>query len=254
MKSGTSGQLAGPDQALAGNAAPRQSLPGWAASVLLHLAFILIVFAFIANSRHVYQVTEKFVPVSIVQLGEKTVSPEHHVRAAVPQQKAASPVRRPTVPAARAPARRLAAPDSLEARLRTLSHLKQTNTNLPVLDNEAASDVDATSDDAAPGSYAAYSVKDYIRTQVERRWTLNLNRPGARDFTVAIRIEVRRNGTIDKAEIIDKARFASNAAYRDAALSARNAVLLSSPIALPAGPLRAPVAMTLRLDPKDVLR
>ena len=132
--------------------------------------------------------------------------------------------------------------------------MREPESSLPTLDNSGASNVNATSVDAVPGSNATYSVRDYIRNQAERRWSLNLRRLGAHNYSVSIHIELRPNGIIDKVEIVDKARFASEATYRDIAISARNAVLLSSPIRLPAGQLEMPMNFTLRLNPKDMLR
>lgn len=126
--------------------------------------------------------------------------------------------------------------------------------DLPVLDNSPVSDVDATSSDAVQGAFASYRVRDYIRNQIERRWSLELNRLAGRDIAVRIRIEIAHNGTITEAVILDKARLATDALFRDIALSARNAVLLSSPIRLPSGENKIPASVTLRLDSKDMQR
>jgi len=97
-------------------------------------------------------------------------------------------------------------------------------------------------------------VRDYIRHQVERRWNIDLARLGARREIVVLHIALRADGTVSRADILDKARFATDAAWRDVALSARNAALLSSPIALPDGQSPGPIDITLRLDPRDTLR
>ena len=52
---------------------------------------------------------------------------------------------------------------------------------------------------------------------------------------------------------MDRARLANDAVWRDIALSARNAVLLASPVALPAGQRFSETTLTLRLDPRDTL-
>jgi TPP-dependent 2-oxoacid decarboxylase len=56
---------------------------------------------------------------------------------------------------------------------------------------------------------------------------------GDSNYSVLIRVEMTSTGAVIKAEIADIARFHSDATYRAIALSARNAVLLSSPFALP---------------------
>jgi hypothetical protein len=59
---------------------------------------------------------------------------------------------------------------------------------------------------------------------------------------------------VTKAEIVESARAAKDKIYRDVAISARNAVLLSSPIELPAGRYESVMELTLLLNPKDTLR
>ena len=101
---------------------------------------------------------------------------------------------------------------------------------------------------------AAYSVRDYVRAQAERRWNLDFGKLGNRTFEIPIHILMRPDGTIVTAELVDKQRAASDAVYRMIALSARNAVLLSSPISLPAGRYEESVNMTLVFNPRDMRR
>ena len=56
-----------------------------------------------------------------------------------------------------------------------------------------------------------------------------------------------------KAEIVDTAP-AADPTTSEIAVSARNAVLLSSPLALPAGHYQGVIDMVLYLNPKDALR
>jgi len=63
-----------------------------------------------------------------------------------------------------------------------------------------------------------------------------------------------RDGKIEKAEIIDKERYRTDAVFRDIALSARNAVLLSSPVPLPAGNYAEVMDMVLNFNPRDALQ
>lgn len=243
-------------QSLRGEATLQRAwAPGWLGSLLLHLLFVLMFLALVRNASQTRQSPVRLVPVNVVQLADNTASPRQQLKAAVPQQRAA--VRRSVrhnIPVATAPSKTLSPPNAIDAQLRALAKLREPETNLPVLDNSGASNVDATSDDADLGAQATYSVRDYIRNQVERRWSINLSRLGGHSYVVLIHIELKRNGTITKAEIVDKTRFATDAAYHDIALSARNAVLLSSPIALPAGQLQMPADLTLKLNPKDTLR
>ena len=67
-------------------------------------------------------------------------------------------------------------------------------------------------------------------------WTFVASRDVLMHFVwaVAIRVVLHRDGTVEKAEIVDDRRYRTDPAYRTIALSARNAVLLSSPLSLPA--------------------
>jgi hypothetical protein len=95
-------------------------------------------------------------------------------------------------------------------------------------------------------------LRDYIRDQVERHWSLNLSVLGTEDFAIPIRIDIARDGTVLKAELIGTARSA-DPVYGEIAASARNAVLSASPLALPAGDYRSVTRLVLSLDPRATL-
>jgi hypothetical protein len=97
-------------------------------------------------------------------------------------------------------------------------------------------------------------VEDLIRAQVQRRWNLRLDELGERELIVTIHVLLEPDGTVTKAEIIDTTRGKSDEVYRSIALSARNAVLLSSPLTLPAGMTAAMRDMTLSFNTRDSLR
>jgi hypothetical protein len=160
----------------------------------------------------------------------------------------------PTPPEGYAPKTTREAPlDNFAAKLNALAHLKQDNARLPALNNAEGSDEDATSDSAVPGDEATYAVKDFIRAQVQRRWSVDFSLPGARGMSVLIHLQMKSDGRVIFAEIVDQHRYKTDASWREVALSARNAVLLSSPFALPAGHYKSVMDMTLRFDPKDTL-
>jgi hypothetical protein len=194
----------------------------------------------------------------LVQLGEKTESPQAPVKAPVPRQRAAPiPVREttsPSPPEGFAPRKtREAPPDNFAAKLNALAHLRQTNARLPALNNAEGSDEDATSDSAISGDEATYAVKDYIRAQTQRRWSVDFSLPGARNMSVLIHVQMKSDGRVLLAEIVDQHRYKTDASWREVALSARNAVLLSSPFTLPEGHYKPVMDMTLRFDPRDTL-
>jgi hypothetical protein len=73
------------------------------------------------------------------------------------------------------------------------------------------------------------------------------------EVSVPIHVEITSAGVVLKAEIVDTAR-AADPDYHEIAVSARNAVLLSSPIALPPGHYQDVMDMVLYLDPREALR
>jgi len=68
-----------------------------------------------------------------------------------------------------------------------------------------------------------------------------------------IHVEMTSEGVVLKAAIVDSGRT-NDVAYREVAVSARNAVLLSSPLSLPAGHYQGLMDMVLFLNPRAVLR
>lgn len=232
---------------------------GLIGSALLHgLALLLILIVMSARASHTDGAPTRFLPVDLVQLGETTQSPPSPVKAPLPQARAAPvPVKEttsPNRPEGTAPRKVREAPlDNFAAKLNALAHLKQTDARLPALNNTEGADSDSTSDDAAPGDEATYAVRDYIRAQVQRRWSVDFSLAGARGMSVAIHLQLRSDGEVLFAEIVDQHRYKTDAAWREVALSARNAVLLSSPFALPEGHYKPVMDMTLHFDPKDAL-
>lgn len=64
-----------------------------------------------------------------------------------------------------------------------------------------------------------------FRENLNKCW-VNPNRlKGAKDMTVDIKTEIAPDGTVKKAEIVDKARMAQDSEYKEAAENARRAVL-----------------------------
>ncbi|HEY4124045.1 MAG TPA: hypothetical protein VGM36_05490 [Rhizomicrobium sp.] len=239
-----------------GSAKDRNIGAGLIGSALLHGLALLLLLFLIERGRHEQKAPSfRIIPIDMVQLGEDTTSPAQPQKALVPQEKAAPRPKYNPMPQGVAPQKTKPLPDELESKLRTLSKLRQPPSETPLeADETGASNVSAESDGAARGPRAAYSMRDYIRAQVERRWSLDLSNIRNRDVAIPIRIEITSRGVVNKAEIVEATRAATDRAYRDVAISARNAVLLSSPIALPAGHYESVMTVTLLLNPKDTLR
>ncbi len=144
--------------------------------------------------------------------------------------------------------------DELATKLQSLARLRQPAP--PVAPNPrrqegaGVSNVTASSANAAPGSQASYSVHDFLRAQVERHWYWDRRRRGGGDWAVSIHVVLNPDGSVAKAEIVDDPRHDGDPDYHDLALSARNAVLLSSPLNLPPGAYGSIRDITLTLDPR----
>lgn len=82
---------------------------------------------------------------------------------------------------------------------------------------------------------SVYAVRDFIRAQVERRWYPDRNAAKGHDWVVRIHLVLNPDYSVQRADVVDDPRYQSNERYRDFAISARNAVLLSSPLTLPPG-------------------
>ncbi len=185
------------------------------------------------------------------------------------QRAVIAPEAKPTPPKVKAPVKSerpsVAAPppkappvDDLEARLKSLARQQQLQASLPPnprrQEGVGASNVTASSADAAPGRQASYDVKDFIRVQIERHWRPDIAALGAGEFVIAIHVTLNRDGSVGGAEIVEDPRYRDSAAYRSLALSARNAALLASPLTLPPGRYDEVRDLTLNFNPRNALR
>jgi hypothetical protein len=219
------------------------------------LAFVTIVAVARHTSSRVLSLSElpNVLPVELIRLADETRSPPAEKHSIVPQQKAgrpqeaASPVPGTTSATGRRPI------DALDAKLKALARLKQPDSKLTIGEGQGISNVDSANGE--PGDGATYAIRDYVLAQVLRRWTLNLSRAGStKPLAIRIAVTMKRDGTVTAAEIVEQARTKTDALYRDIAIGARNAVLLASPVALPAGDYPKEMHFTLVMDTRAVLR
>jgi hypothetical protein len=226
--------------------------PGVLGSLLLHgLAALLLLFFLIRGEEQIAQKPTPFVPVDVVPLGPETTAPPAPRHSVIPQQRASRGPQGSPKPEGISPHGTKPLPDELTLKLKNLSKLRAPQSDLKI-DNEGTAD-ETASDGGASGP-AAYSVKDYIRAQVLRRWSLDLSKLGKRNFPIALHIDVSGRGFVTDVSFVELQRFKTDALYRDIAISARNAVLLSSPIKLPDGQFSNGLSVTLMLNPRDTQR
>jgi hypothetical protein len=193
------------------------------------------------------------VPVNIVQLASSTAGPKEPVKADIPQHEAAPPSSPSTEARELSPAAKQRHPDDLTVKLQKLAELRQ-----PILDQrlstkgEGLSRISATSRDAELGFVATF--RDFLRDQIEHHWGLDLAALHGKDFSVVIRIAITKAGVVTGAQIVNNEKSGVDAAFDEAALSARNAALLSSPLTLPPGRYPELMNVILTLNTRDALR
>lgn len=193
------------------------------------------------------------VPVNIVRLSSSTAGPTEPVKADIPQHETAPPSSPSTEAKELLPATKQRQPDDLTVKLRRLAELRQ-----PILDQnlstkgEGLSRISAMRPDAALGFDAA--LKDFLRDQIEHHWGLDLAALHGKDFSVLVRVAITKAGVVTGAEVVNNRKLRVDAAYDEAALSARNAALLSSPLTLPPGHYPELMSVILTLNTRDALR
>jgi outer membrane biosynthesis protein TonB len=232
---------------------PKESAAGLALSVVLHCFALLLLFVVGISGTEGSEGGLQIVPIEVEIVQQNAAAAAEQRVADVPRSDVAQ---LPPDPAhiAATPLPQPARTDELQAKLEALAKLRQPDAVTPNQDNGAARpDKVATNDDIGSGEEGPFSIKDYIRAQIERRWNLDLGMLGDGDFSVPIHVEMTSEGVVLKAEIVESART-NDPAYREVAVSARNAVLLSSPLSLPAGQYHGLMDMVLYLNPRDALR
>ncbi|HTW36614.1 MAG TPA: hypothetical protein VMD53_18495 [Rhizomicrobium sp.] len=235
----------------------RRDGAGVGVSILLHAGILLLILFLARHAMHEQPAYQAFVPVSLVAQSEGP-NPEPK------QQKAAgviskTPLILPRAPVAHhtpsgvAPNKTTQPVDELQMQLKALSKLRQPNTDTRVFGEAGQSDIAQDGNDDESGGQGPYHTRDIIRAQVLRRWSLDMTRLGNRNFDILIHVLLKRDGTVLEADIVDTQRFKTDSVFRWIALSAKNAVILSSPLTLPPDMDKGNLDLTLRLNPRDTM-
>lgn len=108
---------------------------------------------------------------------------------------------------------------------------------------------------ATIGPVLTASEKDALSQHMARCWIIPAALRGEKNLRVPIELHVSRDGTVQKAEIMDKARMGREPAYRTAAESARRAVLdpNCSPLPIPQDKYEMFKKFIFNFDPKEML-
>ena len=220
--------------------------PGVLLSLILHLLLLLMVVWYVHERPVLTETKVRALPVELVIGGtmsqQASTAPATRLEVARPHPESAP------VPEGTNPQGTKQPEDELSAKLRALAQLKTPDAVLPNADNTAAPGGSGSGE--GEGNYA---LKDFIRAQILRRWLPDLSIPGARNLPVLVRVRLLKSGVIDTVYVVDQERFRTDKAFRDMALSARDAALLASPIQWPGGLSQKSQTLTITLDPKAVL-
>ncbi len=232
---------------------------GLVGSAALHGAAAILLFFALRSLPGAMPPTEIAMVVDLMPLGRSnTVSGEANAAVSAPPEAAYSPEPSKPEPVIEAPPSRPAPSAEIKPPKPPLS-LDRIDRLVAALETShrlaaAKADLAQPMGGGGPGGVGVLNVKDLIRAQVERRWELDVRTLGAAEVLVSIHLLLNPDGSVRSADIVDDPRFSSHPSYRAVALSARNAVLLSSPLQLPAGAYDAFKDVTVTFDPKDTSR
>ena len=210
--------------------------PGWMLSAGLHLLMLLTAFWYL-TARPALPPLISALPVDLVMLTPVTrtqISPSPPGRSA-PRPAVAPPAG--TRPDAVTPLE-----DELGSKLQALSQLRAPDGPLNLGAGEG------------PGNGGGLSLSDYIRAQILRRWVPDLSRFQRRDRPVMLRVSVSAAGVITDVVILDRQQFNGDLLFRNMAIGARNAAVLTSPVRMPPGNWPAVSILEITLDPRAASR
>lgn len=214
---------------------PRQPA-GWALSLGLHMLLVLAALIYVMQ-RPILPAQQAILPVELVSVFP---APQPATRPGSPAPAARTPLPAAVPPQASAEP----AEDALDARLQSLSRLRAPDGPLALGNGPGGSGTGG----------GGGSLADFIRAQIMRRWMPKLTNRQRRDQPVRLRVVVTDKGELAEVTILDRQEFDGNLLFRSMAIGARNAALLSSPIAMPVGPWPKNTTLTITLNPADASR
>ncbi|MDE2463435.1 MAG: hypothetical protein KGO02_06960 [Alphaproteobacteria bacterium] len=227
-------------------------LPGWGGSLVLHGLALALIFVFLA--RHSPTPGPPLKPLYIeivpeVPLGAHSAAPVS-VPSHLPQFQATHGRR--AAPRPQGVRRHGTEPlrDPFELKLRRLAELRNPDSTLSLKTEGTAAQTAGTAGE--PGDLT-YSVRDAIRARVLRKWNIDFGRLAGRHIIVTLHVSLTGSGRLASISIANERAHAKDLTWMDIALSARNAVILSAPFALPIQLRRKGFSFTITLDPRETL-
>lgn len=275
---GNAGFAAASGRVRAGSLA--ESWRSWLCSLSLHVLAVLLILL-LPDPSPPMPVPEQVVTVEMVADMGKTASPSHPETAEIPQEEGrdqASPRPIPVVPVPSPPVLEAGAGRAKVTPV-PASHRPSSETSRPVPHHQPTppEDFDArlraaarsltpgragpggaeralASEDGAESADPSYHARDVIGSQVVRHWHFDVAALGSARWVVSIHLVIAADGQVERADMRIDPRYRTDQAYLALIRSARNAVLASSPLQMPAGLTAGKLDMVLDFDPRRVLR
>lgn len=136
--------------------------------------------------------------------------------------------KKPEVPIVRPPPRKPTPPDTKKRDMAMLQNLlKDMQKTAPKPKPQAESKTQDTAMNVAPNisDRATMTEKDAIIRHIEGCWRIDPGTEGVEKMNAEIRVFINPDGSVQKVDIVDMARYFVDASFRTFANSARNAVL-----------------------------
>lgn len=115
---------------------------------------------------------------------------------------------------------------------------------------------DKTSTASATETAEAFTVSEIsvLRAHISRCWNVHSGAKGAQSHIVDVEIHLSKDGMVQSAQVIDKARMKRDPYYRVAAETAQRSLLDDdcNPLPIPASAYEKWKVITFRFDPKDM--
>ena len=208
---------------------------GWLLSAGLHLLLLLVAFFYMAAGP-IPPPSLPVLPVDLVVLAPVTRPQTLAPAGRTAPRPAVAPQAAGTRPEGITPPE-----DELGSSLQTLSQLRAPDGPLNLGAGEGTGG-------------GGLSLRDFIRAQILRRWVPDLSRNQRRDRPVLLRITVNAAGVLTAVDILDRQQFDGDKLFRNMAVGARNAALLTSPVRMPPGNWPAASTFVIDLDPRAAAR
>jgi outer membrane biosynthesis protein TonB len=239
----------------------RRTAIGLAGSLVIHLGLVVLLL-WSSQVRELVPVAGKnLVMVQLPRLGDMTMrSSQQRQSGSARDKPAATPKPEKPVPSTQTTVRPRNAPPSVNEIAALLKLAEAAHQRAPAVPNRRPQDgptsaaSGAISLNHADGDQGLQGLKDFLRAQIERRWEFDVATFQRMDVVVSIHIVLAPDGTVSSAEVVPDPRYRDDERYQTLARSARNAVLLSSPLRLPPAMPEAFRDITLNFRPRDVVR